>query len=93
MSTYWDFHCKTCDRQTIDFDGLNHGQHILRSIWRLREHINAIYEQDKSGYLEVHIMAYGVGDLWSFLSEHKDHEVELLDEYGGTEPIEEVSDE
>lgn len=38
----------------------------------------------------THIMAYGeMGDLWSFLEEHMEHGIELLDEYGRSETIEE----
>lgn len=90
MSTYWDLHCKTCNAVPAESDGFNRGQHILRSIYRLRDHILAIDEQDKSGYLNVEVMGHvSNGELWVFLREHYDHEMDLLNEYGGTEPIEE----
>ena len=88
MSTYWDLHCRTCNVTPVESDGFNHGQHILRSIYQLRDHILAIDEQDKSGYLNVEIMGHANGgEVWLFLREHYDHEMGLLNEYGGTEPI------
>ena len=89
MSTYWSLHCKQCDLVSTD-DGINHGGHILRSIYALRDHIVAIETQDKSNYLSVEIMGHhGTMDIWSFLKEHYDHEMDLKNEYGDTEPIEE----
>lgn len=89
MSTYWSLHCKQCDLVSID-DGINHGQHILRSIHALREPIVAIYTQDKSDYLSIEVMGhYNASDIWAFLVEHQGHEMDLKNEYGGIEPIEE----
>jgi hypothetical protein len=92
LSKYWYLHCKQCD---IDHaagcdiaEGFNHGQHILRAIYQLREHIVAINSQDQSDYLSVAVMGhYGTDHLWDFLKEHHDHELDLQSEYGDTEPI------
>jgi hypothetical protein len=92
MSTYWSLHCKQCDLVSTD-DGINHGQHILRSIYQLRDHIIAISDQDQSGYLSVEVMAHSAEPIWTFLKEHYDHEIDLQNEYGGTEPIVEEPEE
>jgi hypothetical protein len=93
MSIHWDLHCKTCNVMPTETEDFNYSQHILRSIYRLREHIIAICEQGESGYPEIHTMAYSdVSNIWSFFRKHKNHEIDLLSEYGDVEPVVEVGE-
>lgn len=89
MSTYWGYHCKRDDTYTDTW--FNHGEHILRSYARCWPLLKQVFEQDTSGYIEVHTMAHEYADytLQQFLWNHFDHEIELYNEYGATEPIEE----
>lgn len=76
-----------CD-VTSSFE-INHGQNILRDIYRIRKHIIAIEEADVMG---VAVQVYGYpctySDLIDFFKEHNDHEMDLLGENGEIEPIE-----
>jgi hypothetical protein len=88
MSKDWNFHCKTCDSEPVDFPGFNHGQDILRDIYKVRQHIYAI-QLLNSVYISVEIvMTNYSADIWEFLHKHEGHEIELKSEYGDTEPIE-----
>lgn len=68
----------------------NHGEQILRSCVTCWPLIQQIEEQDKSGYIEVHIMAHDYCDseVWDFLRDHYAHGIELCNEYGNAEPLE-----
>lgn len=91
MSRYWGYRCKQ-DGATSDA-WFNHGERILRSCVTCWPLIRQIGEQDTSQYIEVHIMGHlgEEGEVWSFLSEHYGHGLELCDEYGNVEPLEQQS--
>lgn len=91
MSREWGLHCKTCDVSSVC--EINHGEHILRSLVKAYPHIKAAQEADDSGYLVVSIMAHDwlADDIFSYLSNHHEHDLELIDEYGQLEPLEEPS--
>lgn len=96
MSTYWGFHCKTCPQTEMEHEDdfrsaysehwMNHGEHVLRAIARLTPHFVAIQEGDDTGYIEMSVMAYGYAPI-SWVIEHAGHDIELHNEYGKTEPI------
>ncbi len=90
MSTYWGYRC-TKDGATSD-EWFNHGEHILRSLAKSWPLIKQLKEQDKTGYIDVSVMAhdYHAHEIWEFLYEHHEHGIELHNEYGNTEPLQEV---
>lgn len=90
MSKEWGLHCKGCDRYSVC--EINHGEHILRSMVKVYPHIKAAQQADDSGYLEVSIMGHQhlADDIFNWLSEHGEHVLELIDEYGRVEPLEET---
>lgn len=85
MSREWWYHCKTdnCHSETE----INHGEEILRSVFRAAPHINAAFEADTYGCLEINIVGGYGHEVFHFLKEHAGHEIELVSEYGETEPL------
>lgn len=77
MSTYWGYHCRTCNDSTEN--AYNHGDDLLANLHASRYLIQKVKEIDK--WLEVRILAdhYGILD---FLMEHKDHDMAIKNEYG-----------
>jgi hypothetical protein len=82
MSTMWGYRCLDCGHDSEQ--PFNHGQDILREIvagWphylRLRDYANGLA-------FDVSVGGYGLGE---FLEQHHGHSLTLLDEYGGTEPV------
>lgn len=90
MSCAWGFRCKKDGTETDTC--FNHGEHILRSIATCWPLIQQLWDTDQSGYIEVGIMghSYMEAELWEFLQKHFEHGLELCDEYGGIQPLEEV---
>lgn len=79
MSNYTGLKCRTCN---VDCGGsLNHGEAVWSNAWRLREHLFAILNDRENWAIEVKILGCYRGEL-SFITEHKDHDVTLMDEYG-----------
>ena len=87
MSREWGYRCKSCDSESVC--EINHGELLLRSLVKVYPHIKAIQDNDKSGYIQISILGYAWIDLVSWLDEHAGHEIELIDEYGKCEPLEE----
>lgn len=87
MSKYWGYRC-TKDGAMSD-TWFNRGEHILRNCVQCWPLIKEIRRKNSSGYIEVHILGHGHCDseVWDFLEEHYEHGLELLNEYGGTEPM------
>lgn len=91
MSTYWGLHCKTCN--VLSGHDLNHGEEIIRGLVRATPHIKAALDADKSGYLEFSIMGHGYSDIMQFaVWDHAGHDLELNNEYGENEPIEQIQE-
>ncbi len=93
MSKDWGYRC--CQDGEVSETWFNHGEHILRSIARCWPHIRQVLETDDTGYIEIDIMAhsYESSEIWHFLWQHYEHGIELRNEYGGTEPLEEHDEE
>lgn len=86
MSCDWGYRCKKCVVETETW--FNHGEQILRDCVKVWPEVQKIRDT-KSWFLEVHILGRGdMADLWNFIEEHHEHGIELVDEYGKTEPIE-----
>lgn len=91
MGTEWGLRCKTCD--ALSPDEFLRGEHMLRSMVKAYPHIKAVKEADKSSYLEISIMGYGwcSDAFFSWLAHHYTHDLELQNEYGQREPLEDSS--
>lgn len=89
MSREWGLHCKTCDSCSVN--DFNHGERLLRSVVKGYPHIKALRDAIEGGYLDVSIMGYSSisDELFTWLAEHHAHELELRDEYGDCESLEE----
>ncbi len=89
MSCDWGYRCKQDGAETETW--FNHGEAILRSIVKCYPLIKQLQEEDKSRFIEVHILGHAwiEADLWDFLQEHLEHGIELLNEYGESAPLEE----
>lgn len=90
MSREWGLHCKTCDACSVN--DFNHGESLLRTMVKVFPHIKTAQDVDTYGYLNVTIAGYGYlsGDFFEWLEEHAKHDLELEDEYGHREPLEET---
>ena len=88
MSTYYGYHCKT-DNETSDC-WMNHGEQVLSDLARLAPLFRAINEGDSLGYIEIRVMGHG-WDPIIWLEKHAQHDIELHNEYGETEPLLESS--
>ena len=89
MSTNWGLQCKTCHVDTGCGD-LSNAKIVLRDIVSMTPELHNINQKDTMGYIEISLMGGGHNFIippWVFVVDHKDHELELYNEYGDTEPI------
>lgn len=90
MSTSYGFHCKTDDSYT-GCSWNSHMRDVMRDLVRMTPALAQIAQMDTQGYVELSIMGYGayLGDepIFSWLTEHQGHDLELYNEYGQYEPL------
>ncbi len=75
MSTEYTFGCKTCHKTCED--GINHAEDRLKI---LLKHKDAIKELVDVAWVMIEISGYS--SFADFLTEHCDHDVVVVDEYG-----------
>lgn len=71
-------------------EGINHGEDDLRAMWRVRKEV-AVVRNSGAFEVEARSPGYSRGDWWAFIAAHGDCKVELVDEYGATASIDEVT--
>jgi hypothetical protein len=76
VSNYYSYHCEDCDASSED--GSNHGREALVECWSLRYNLRAL---EKAKLCEFYISSSWPHDCW-FASQHADHHVVIVDEYG-----------
>lgn len=86
MSTYWGFHCKSCDDHSYTW--MNHGEDELRAIAAVAPQLADLQRAYTGSYLELGWLG---GYEWplppQWVVDHVGHEIELFNEYGHVEPI------
>lgn len=74
MSTYWGYHCATCDVSSAQI--FNHGNDMLEALIGLYPLIRALREMaqstDADGWLEVGLMG-DTDEIFDFYLEHMPH--------------------
>lgn len=85
MSRAVCFECQSCSKARSD--SINHGEVELSKMWALREHVLAIANVDAFDIEARCPTTYGSGDWFAFIAAHFNHDVILVDEYGGRGPI------
>lgn len=79
MSCSWGYRCWTCGVNSED-TWYNHGDDALRTVWEARATLRLL--RDQTPILDD-LGGHG-RDAVSFVTEHHDHTVVLVDEYGHT---------
>ncbi len=79
MSCEYGVRCKTCGVSSNT--PWNHGDHVARMAIRLAPKIKELKTLDDTGYLEIGFLGDYEGVI-HFITEHADHEMVVIDEYG-----------
>jgi hypothetical protein len=91
MSTSYGLHCKPCD--SFSGDGMQYyAYRALSDLARISPLIKQIREKDRQGYIDMTFLGwqdrYDGSPLFDWLHEHAGHKMEIYDEYGRVEPLE-----
>lgn len=77
MSTYWGYHCKTCDKNSDHW--FNHGERQLEEFFIAK----TIIDKHNFKWIELNTLSgRNAGDMHEFLDNHRGHDICLHSEYG-----------
>lgn len=90
MSHEWGYICKR-DGAILE-PNFNHGERMLSVLVSLCPLIKQLKEADTTGIIDMSLRGHSwhSEEIWIYLTEHAEHGLELIDEYGKIEPLKEI---